>query len=66
MKQNFNRIIITGDAGRGKSTLAGKLSEKCGITHHSTDDYFYEFKFFKPRDRVKALEEISKLYKYDR
>ncbi len=56
------KIIITGDAGRGKSTLAAKLSEKLGIPHYSTDDYFYEIKFSKPRDRQLALEQISKLY----
>lgn len=62
----LNKIIITGDAGRGKSALAERLSKKLGIPHHSTDDYFYEFKYFKARDRENALLEISKLYREDK
>jgi len=41
----FKKIIIIGDAGRGKSTLASKLSKKLNTPHYSTDDYFYEVKF---------------------
>lgn len=63
---NHKKIIITGDAGRGKSTLAEKLSIKLHIPHHSTDDYFYEYKFFKRRDRKNAFEQISKLYHGDK
>lgn len=59
------KIIITGDAGRGKSSLASKISEKLKIPDHSTDDYFYEIKFSKPRDRKEALEKISEIYKND-
>ncbi|KKU50229.1 MAG: hypothetical protein A3F53_01035 [Candidatus Zambryskibacteria bacterium RIFCSPHIGHO2_12_FULL_48_10] len=66
MNPVYNKIIITGDAGRGKSTLAEKLSMKLGIPCHSTDDYYYEFKFFKPRDRENALAQITKLYQEDR
>lgn len=61
----MNKIIITGDAGRGKSTLATKLSEKLHIPHYSTDDYFYEIKFSKPRDRQEALRQISEIYTKD-
>lgn len=63
---NHNKIIITGDAGRGKSTLAKILSEKLGIQSHSTDDYFYEVKFSKPRDRQEALRLISENYHKDK
>ncbi|MEK7669276.1 MAG: AAA family ATPase [Patescibacteria group bacterium] len=59
---NYNKIIITGDAGRGKSTLAKIISEKLNIQHHSTDDYFYEVKFSKSRDRQEALKLISENY----
>jgi adenylate kinase family enzyme len=62
MNTRPRRIIIIGDAGRGKSTLAKALSEKTGIPCHSTDDYFYEIKFTKPRDRQESIEEISKNY----
>ncbi len=51
-----------GDSGRGKSTLAPRISEKLGIPYHSTDDYFYEVKFSKLRDRQKSIEGISKLF----
>ncbi len=60
--KSLQKIIIMGDSGRGKSTLAPRLSEKLSIPYHSTDDYFYEVKFSKPRDRQKSIEEISKLF----
>ena len=63
---NHNKILITGDAGRGKSALAERLSEKLGIQNHSTDDYFYEIKFSKPRDRAKALDQITKVFHGDK
>lgn len=66
MENINNKIIITGDAGRGKSTLAKMLSEKLNISHHSTDDYFYEVKFSKPRDRQEALRLISENYLKDK
>jgi adenylate kinase family enzyme len=58
----MNRIIITGDAGRGKSTLAERLSEKLDIPHYSTDNFYYEFKYFTPRKREEALEKISEIF----
>lgn len=64
--KDINKIIITGDAGRGKSTLAEKLSKKLSIPHYSTDDFYYEHKFFSIRDRAKALEMISELYHHDK
>lgn len=63
---NHNKILITGDAGRGKSTLAEGLSKKLGIQRYSTDDYFYEIKFSKPRDRQEALREITKIFEQDK
>jgi adenylate kinase family enzyme len=66
MLMKYNRILITGDAGRGKSTLASKLSLKLGIPHHSTDDFFYEIKFSKTRDRQEALSQISEKFKEDK
>ena len=63
---NYNKILIIGDAGRGKTTLAKKLSKKLNIPSHSTDDYFWEVKFSKPRDRQKSVEQISELYRGDR
>jgi len=51
-----------GDAGRGKSTLASRLSKKLSIPYHCTDDYFYEIKFSKPREKQQSINEISKIY----
>jgi len=65
-KQTFNKILIVGDAGRGKSTLASKLSSKLGIQHHSTDDFYYEVKFTKIRDRKESIELISKIFQEER
>ena len=53
--KNLNRILIVGDAGRGKSTLASKISAKLGIPHHSTDHFYYEVKFTKIRDRQESI-----------
>jgi adenylate kinase family enzyme len=60
------RIIIIGDAGRGKSTLAKKLSEKLNIPHYSTDDFFYEVKFSKHRSREGALALAEGIYQKER
>lgn len=56
------KILIMGDAGRGKSTLASRLSEKLNIHHHSTDDYYYEVKFSKPREKEQSIRDISILF----
>lgn len=61
-KQTINKILILGDSGRGKSVLASKISEKLGIPHYSTDDFYYEIKFTKPRDKQKSIDDISKIY----
>ncbi|MEI7777143.1 MAG: hypothetical protein WCI52_00890 [bacterium] len=65
MGQNYNKIIIIGDAGRGKTTLASRLSTKLGVKHYSTDDFYYEIKFTKPRNREEALGKIRKIYRED-
>ncbi len=62
LKKSFEKIIIMGDAGRGKSTLASRLSKKLGVPHYSTDDYYYEVKFSNPKEKQQSIDEISKLY----
>ena len=62
LKQPLNKILIVGDACRGKSTLASALSSKLGIQHYSTDDFLYEIKFTKYRDRQEAVDLISKIF----
>ncbi len=63
--QKAKKILIVGDAGRGKTTLAAKLSEKLGILTHSTDDFFWEVKFSKPRDKQESVSQIAKVYESD-
>jgi adenylate kinase family enzyme len=64
--KTLNKILIVGDAGRGKSTLAEKISKKLGIPHHSTDDFFYEVKFSKVRDRPESIEQIKEIFKKEK
>jgi len=61
----MKKIIIIGDAGRGKTTLAEKLSKKLGVKHYSTDDFYYRKKFSEIRGREESLELISKVYYND-
>lgn len=65
-KGALNKILIVGDAARGKSTLAENLSKKLGIPHYSTDDFFYEIKFSKVRDRAEAVEQIKEIFKKEK
>ena len=58
----IKRILIVGDSGRGKSTLAKKLSEKLDIKHHSTDDFFWKVKFTVATDKATSIRNISKIY----
>lgn len=58
----LQKIIIIGDAGRGKSHLAAKMSDKLGLPKYSTDDYFYEIKFSKPRDKQQSIDDIAQVY----
>jgi adenylate kinase family enzyme len=66
MINHYNRIIIVGDAGRGKSTFAKKLSKKLNIKHYCTDDFFYIAKFSVINDKEKSVEQIAEVYKHDK
>jgi len=65
-KEILNKILIVGDSCRGKSTLASKISTKLGIQNHSTDDFYYEVKFTKVRDRKESIDLISKIFQGER
>ncbi|MEK7116618.1 MAG: hypothetical protein AAB837_00435 [Patescibacteria group bacterium] len=65
MPYKHKKILILGDAGRGKSTFAQKLSDKTGILHYSTDDFFWKVKFTEPNDKEQSVREISNIYKQD-
>ena len=58
---NHKKIVIIVDSGRGKTTFA----EKLGIIKHSTDDFFWEIKFTKPRDKKESVEMIEKYLDHD-
>jgi hypothetical protein len=62
MKPNSHKILILGDGARGKSTLAEKISKQLDIPWYSTDDFYYEIKFTKQRDKQESINEIVKLY----
>jgi len=63
--KKIKRILIVGDAGRGKSTFASKLSKKIKIKFYSTDDYYWAKKFTLKRDKEKSINLVNKIYKKD-
>ncbi len=58
------KILILGDAGRGKSTLAKKLSEKLIIPMFSTDDYLSRLNATKS-EKDSSIEKVKEIYKKD-
>lgn len=62
----YKRVLILGDAGRGKTTFAERLSEKISIPYYSTDDFYYKVKFTEPNDKKKSVEEIGRVYAQDK
>lgn len=61
----MKRILIVGCAGRGKTTLAARLSEQFGIKKYSTDDFYWKVKFTKKADKEKSIDRINKIYLKD-
>ena len=59
---NVDRILIIGDSGRGKSTLAQKLSLKLNIEYYSTDDFFWAKKYSIKANKQKSVSAIEKVY----
>ena len=60
--KNIKRILIIGDAGRGKTTLAHKISEKLKIPFYSTDDFYWKKKFSIPNDKEGSIMQIKSVY----
>lgn len=60
------KILIVGDAGRGKSTFAEKISRETGIPFYSTDDFLWKIKFTELRDKLESIEGIRKVYESER
>jgi len=59
---SIKKILIVGDSGRGKSTLAKSLSQKLKIRHYSTDDFYWKTKFSIPEDKQVSIKNICKIY----
>ncbi len=59
---NAHRVLIIGDAGRGKTTFAHKLSERLKLPMYSTDDFFWKVKFSEPTNREESINNIIKVY----
>ena len=65
-KNNFNRILIIGNSGSGKSWLASQLSEKLSYKIIHFDKHFWEpGGFNRKRDRQVVYQEIASLAKED-
>jgi adenylate kinase family enzyme len=62
----MNKILIIGEAGRGKTTLAKTVSETLDLPHHSTDDLFWETKYSVPKERALALRLAEELYEKEK
>jgi adenylate kinase family enzyme len=58
----MKKILIIGEAGRGKTTLAEKISTKLNIPHYSTDDFFWKTKYTEPREKEIANQLANDKY----
>jgi len=61
--REYKRILILGDAGRGKTTFAQNISKFTHIESRSTDDFYYVKKFSVRNDKDKSIQEINEFYK---
>jgi adenylate kinase family enzyme len=59
--QNCKKILIVGDAGKGKSTLAKNLSQRLGIKHFELDDLFWLKKYSLRRTNEEQIKLVSDL-----
>lgn len=59
--QNCKKILIVGDAGRGKSTLAKNLSQRLGINHFELDDLFWLKKYSERRTNEEQIKLVTDL-----
>lgn len=59
--KDCKKILIVGDAGRGKSTLAKNLSKKLSIKHFELDDIFWLKKYSIKRTNEEHIKLIKDL-----
>ena len=57
------RILIVGDSGRGKSTMADFLSKRLNLKHQDLDDFFWEKKFTMKREKSEQLKMVRDFLK---
>lgn len=56
------KILITGDAGRGKTTFAFAFAGKLGLPCHSVDTYQWKTKFSEQYDRNVVVRQLREIY----
>lgn len=56
-----NKILILGDSGRGKSTLAHHLSKKLGLPCYSTDDFYWKVKFSEINNKQESIQNVTSI-----
>jgi len=59
------RILIIGDAGRGKTTFAKFASDKFGIPMFSLDDILWKEKYSMIENRLVAIDKIKNIVVQD-
>jgi len=59
------KILIIGDAGAGKSTLAKQLESQLGIPVYSTDDFLWVQKFSVKAEVHESVDKIKQVYRSD-
>jgi len=64
--KGYNRILIIGDAGVGKTTVANKIGQELDLPVFSTDDVLWIKKFSEHRDRDESVEIMKKIYLEDK
>lgn len=63
---NSRRILIIGDAGAGKTTIAKQLGHRLNTPVYSTDDILWQNKFTQLRNRDEAIQLMKDIYLKDR
>ncbi len=62
---NASRIVIIGDAGRGKTTFAQYASDEFGIPMYSLDDILWKEKYSEIENRPAAIGKIKDIVSGD-
>ena len=62
---SFNRIVVYGAPGSGKTSLALFLAKKLGITYYSLDDLFWKEGWIETSDE-EFIEKVTPIVQSDR